>query len=610
MEKLEKNKKTLLVVCGCILILIFAFLIYNYFFSTKEETVFLDIADNLNLKIYAKANENAQFKVISVSNDSMLSISEDGVVTVLSEGESTIEYKINDKKYIVTINSDSQTSNASLITSALTSCKFSAASTSINTTQKRVYFKISESGKYTVSKCCSAFGLSSSGSNCYQSLKSTSTYSYYYALNSSYCVSGYSYNTSKAICYKNNTTTSGSSCKFDASTTYIKDDVAYIKVTSSSNASTCCSSYGFGYSNSYCTQSIKTDADNNYTYYSSLSANYCVDGYSYDATKKICYNQKFKVVTYNVGNFSYGASQYPAGTKDIYDAIDEVITETNADVYMFTEWDQNFISGQTLSKDKFNYSGYSYSAFDGYNRLNSMVSQMNLFKGTSSNEVIKYFCESDNCNSASDKDVFNITYDNETYTSKGRGFIDNTITIGGKEVHFITTHLSWALQTLRQNEMNKIISYIEENNIKYFVIAGDFNLGLGEDVNVSSTKTRNDFALEDVKIFLDKGYISVQGNEILNEHSSTKTISTATLDGNTYYFTRTYFSGGTLDNIVLSNNMKIEAAYVTGLARAKEINRENPSCNIACNPKGVDSSLIGYAGSDHFALVADISFTN
>ena len=194
-----------------------------------------------------------------------------------------------------------------------------------------------------------------------------------------------------------------------------------------------------------------------------------------------------KVCAYNVGNFSYGQSGTAQGTSDMGDKFVKVFKEINADIYMFSEWDEYFNKeNNVLSNDVFGnlkpYHTVSIDTTDG-----RYVCQMNYSDYIFSSETVQYYAD-----------------------GESRSFSDNVVIFGNKPVHFICTHLPFSSKALRHEDIVKLFNYIETNNIEYYVIGGDFNLGLDS----TYTQTQSDIitvAREDIDLIESYGCTSIQG---------------------------------------------------------------------------------------------------
>lgn len=196
---------------------------------------------------------------------------------------------------------------------------------------------------------------------------------------------------------------------------------------------------------------------------------------------------RFRVCGLNVGNFSLGASGDPTGTDEMYNHFLETFRECNANVYMFSEWDVNWKTGVTslsvfgfLKPNKATYIQTGSGEYAG---------QMNYMDFEIESEYHQSYTE-----------------DSNYY------FLDNVADVHGRKVHFICTHLTWKTQAKRQAQIREILNYIDTNNIEYYVIAGDMNLGLhSQDSQPQDQETKFLVARQDVNLLESNGATSVQG---------------------------------------------------------------------------------------------------
>lgn len=193
-------------------------------------------------------------------------------------------------------------------------------------------------------------------------------------------------------------------------------------------------------------------------------------------------NPVIRVCAFNVGNFSGGSSGTPAGTDAMYDSFIEAFMQCNANVYMFSEWDI-YWTGSTLSNSVL---GFLKPYKTNYMKTgSSYMGQMNYSDYPFESEYHQAFAD-----------------------SSGYYFVDNAVKINNKEVHLICTHLTWQSSVGRKAEIQEILDYIEENNIEYYVIGGDMNLGSdGSGVSTSAVVAR-----ESVTLLESDGAKSVQGS--------------------------------------------------------------------------------------------------
>lgn len=202
-----------------------------------------------------------------------------------------------------------------------------------------------------------------------------------------------------------------------------------------------------------------------------------------------------RVCAFNVGNFSNGQSGTPAGTDERYNQFMDTFRQCNGDIYMFSEWDVNWNESET-SESVFGFlkpyhSHYckDTSADGGY------TGQMNY----SSFKITGEYYE--------DFNVVSRYY-----------FIDNTIPINGKDVHFICTHLTWTSRDDAISQIQQILNYITRNNITSYVIAGDMNHGGHANDSLPQTlETKISIAIEEITLFESLGGKSVQGGGWANK---------------------------------------------------------------------------------------------
>lgn len=237
----------------------------------------------------------------------------------------------------------------------------------------------------------------------------------------------------------------------------------------------------------------------------------------------------FRLCAYNVGNFANGESPAASGTDEMYDKFIETFKQCKADVYAFSEWDLYWnYDERVLSSDvlgdlmpyKTNFRPFSLS-----DEPSRYVHQMTYSNYAFSREESAWFAD-----------------------GEAHYFVDDVIIIDGKPVHIITAHFPWSTQSLRHSDIDKVYKYINDNKIEYYVIAGDFNLGL--DVNGGTSKTILDIAREDVDFITSKGSKSVQGGFFGKKM----------YDG----FINTFNTPGKMkpyDNIVVSQNIRIKNVF-------------------------------------------------
>lgn len=250
-------------------------------------------------------------------------------------------------------------------------------------------------------------------------------------------------------------------------------------------------------------------------------------------------SQTIRVCAFNVGNFAMGKKGYGEGTPEMHNNFVDTFIKSDADIYLFSEWDEYW------NKEDDILSVNEFSGFKAYHGEKLDVTE---------GRFVAQMAYTD----------YPIVQETMTYYADGesRHFIDYVILVGSKQVHFISTHLPYSSKALRHEDMDKLWQYINNNNIEYYVIGGDFNLGLGGDAGKSILQT----AREDIEKIESFGAISVQGGFWGDAENDN--------------FINTYNEGSLfqpLDNIVVSNNIAISKAYV------------------------VQSDA-----SDHYAIIADV----
>lgn len=238
---------------------------------------------------------------------------------------------------------------------------------------------------------------------------------------------------------------------------------------------------------------------------------------------------RIKVCAFNVGNFSKGASGNPAGNAEMYNNFIDTFKKANANVYAFCEWDEFWNSEKTiLSETVFGkLKPYKTNAFR--KNAGDYVAEMNYSDFPFYSETITYYAD-----------------------GESRHYTDNVMIINGKPVHFINTHLPFSSVTKRREDIQKLKDYITTNNLEYYIVAGDFNMGTGE---TGSDQARIiEIARDDVSMLESDGAVSVQGGfyGLMNYD----------------YFMNTFenpdenISVRPFDNIVVSPNMTIKNVEV------------------------------------------------
>jgi len=205
----------------------------------------------------------------------------------------------------------------------------------------------------------------------------------------------------------------------------------------------------------------------------------------------------FDVCEYNVGHFAQG-DLTPVGDDLLYEKFTNTFQQVSNSILMLCEWDENWNeSGSVTSETMFGpLRPYwsSLNARDGY-ILQRVASQNRIVF-----EHIHYF---DN-------------YFKET--GKKLYFLDCVMNSeSGDNVHFIVTHLTWRDKEIRKKQIREIIDYIKDNEITYFVVAGDFNNGCN---GVEPPESWNEFrqiVKDDIRQWTDEGYLSAQNGQFGNE---------------------------------------------------------------------------------------------
>ena len=197
---------------------------------------------------------------------------------------------------------------------------------------------------------------------------------------------------------------------------------------------------------------------------------------------------RFRVCAFNVGNFSLGQSGDPDGTDEMYNDFLETFRQCMADVYMFSEWDVNYNSDETSA------SVFSY-----------LKPHHTTYIKTGAGEYAGQMTYSDYAMSSEHHEDF-------VDGTGGNYFVDNVIEIKGYEIHFICTHLTWKTEAWRDSQIEQILDYISTNDITYYIIGGDMNLGLhGQDGVPDTQELRFEIARRDVNLLESEGAVSLQG---------------------------------------------------------------------------------------------------
>ena len=264
---------------------------------------------------------------------------------------------------------------------------------------------------------------------------------------------------------------------------------------------------------------------------------------------KIPHNSKLNVCAWNIGNFSYGESPEAQGTDTMFNAFMDTFKEIGSDIYMFSEYDKYFnTQNQTLTEPLFN-------------------------------SINKYLTSSVPTDSAGTAYVSECIYSSipfigekkVTFTANSNYyFIDDIILYANRIIHVIAVHMPWQSYTARISCIKQVINYINDNNIEYFILGGDFNYG--EDGSVPPPyETFLSNVLTELNMFINEGYNSVQmqskfgdiRNNFLMDTNATPNV----------YPENIYPS----DNIITSSNILI-----------------------------VNGKVIGTSASDHAPIIAEI----
>ena len=208
----------------------------------------------------------------------------------------------------------------------------------------------------------------------------------------------------------------------------------------------------------------------------------------FDIDRKPLIKEKVRVCAFNVGNFADGGSGTPEGTDELYNKFVDTFMACHADIYMCPEWDIHWNNNE-LSADVFRFLKPYHSTFcrADYNHQ-TYIGLMTYSAYEIMNEYYEWY-----------------TIDQYRY------FIDNTIKINGKSVHFICVHFRLDTKANAMQEMQQVINYISNNNIASYIIGGDMNLGLGSDVT-GGWDGRRAAALDEIELLTSLGGHSVQGS--------------------------------------------------------------------------------------------------
>lgn len=200
---------------------------------------------------------------------------------------------------------------------------------------------------------------------------------------------------------------------------------------------------------------------------------------------------RIKVCAYNVGNFALGKAGNGKGTNELYGKFLETFKTVNADIYLFSEWDKYWnMDNNILSEDIFGRLKKYHSLFLDEHE-GRYVAQMNYSNIPFVYEKYDYYAD-----------------------GESRHYTDNVCIINNKPVHFISTHFPWSTQELRHSDINKVFQYIQNNNIEYYVLGGDFNMGLDSNNPEVEHDQANMIreAKQDIELLESYGSVSAQGH--------------------------------------------------------------------------------------------------
>lgn len=239
--------------------------------------------------------------------------------------------------------------------------------------------------------------------------------------------------------------------------------------------------------------------------------------------------EKIRVCCFNVGNFAMGQSGHSAGTDELYNKFVDTFRKCHADVYMFSEWDTYWNRDEgVLSADVFSFLNPYHTVYHHPDTGEGYMGEMIYSPFPFMTEYYQYYPGDPN-----------------------RYFIDNTVYLNGKTIHFIATHLTLWSKAEALSEIQQILDYIEDNNITTYVIGGDMNLGLhGQDDIPQTIENRIAIALEEIALFETLGGTSIQGSGWGQKDRS-------------FLFNTVYHEGyareniGCFDNFVISPDIRI-----------------------------------------------------
>lgn len=291
---------------------------------------------------------------------------------------------------------------------------------------------------------------------------------------------------------------------------------------------------------------------------------------------------KFRVCSWNMGNFAYGDlsggtsensnrksntsnRRGPIGNDTMYDQMINAFNESQADIYLFCEWNR--------------YWNKNWTTIDTTQDIEAMTVL----------EGLKPYWTSHNPSARTDKYAghkiasnwpiiyeYAVAYGND----EDRYFVGAVCSIAGREVHFVSVHFNpnsagsaenideggTSTAKTRRREFKILQDYLTSINAKYIVLAGDFNLG-GPNATAQT-------ALNDLQMFKDAGYTCMQGG-FFGKRIDNNLFDTLNADE----WPRGNSSIRPYDNIAISNNMCI-----------------------------INAQVITQNGSDHYPIIADIVF--
>ena len=291
---------------------------------------------------------------------------------------------------------------------------------------------------------------------------------------------------------------------------------------------------------------------------------------------------KFRICSWNIGNFAYGdlsggtdansnhksntsGRRGPIGNDTMYDQMINAFNESQADIYLFCEWNR--------------YWNKNWTTIDTTQDIEAMTVL----------EGLKPYWTSHNPSARADKYAghkiasnwpiiyeYAVAYGND----EDRYFVGAVCSIAGREVHFVSVHFNpnsagsaenideggTSTAKTRRREFKILQDYLTSIKAKYIVLAGDFNLG-GPNATAQT-------ALNDLQMLKDAGYTCMQGG-FFGKRMDNNLFDTLNADE----WPRGNSSIRPYDNIAISNNMRI-----------------------------INAQVIAQNGSDHYPIIADIVF--